>query len=114
MAGRLAGSANQVSNFIRHLNVVYNFIRHLNEVFNFIRHLDRRNERAHVAFPQGSWPSRSSCGLMSALAVQKRPNHNMPRSAARQKMRFPIVQVAWQAVRLLLLDFPRILFLNGC
>ena len=53
-------------------------------------------------------------GHYCAAAMAERPNHNMPRSAARQKMQFPIVQVAWQVVRLQLLDFPRILFLNGC
>ena len=58
----------------------------------------------------------NSCaaGHCCAAAMAERPDHNMPRSAARQTMRFSIVQVAWEAVRLLLLDFPRILFLNGC
>ena len=54
-----------------------------------------------------------SC-LLRAPAVQKRQVHNMPRSAARQKMRFSIIEVSRQAVRLVLIDFPRILFLNSC
>ena len=54
-----------------------------------------------------------SC-LLRAPAVQKRQVHNMPRSAAQQKMRFSIIEVSRQAVRLVLLDFPRILFLNCC
>ena len=62
------------------------------EVSNFIKHLDH----------------------FQAPAIAKRPIHNMPRSAARQKMRFSIIEVSRQAVRLVLLDFPRILFLNSC
>ena len=38
---------------------------------------------------------------------------NMPRSAARQKVRFSIIEGNRQAVRLVLLDFPRILIFNG-
>ena len=33
--------------------------------------------------------------LMRAPAAQKRPNHNMPRSAARRKMRFAIFRSCW-------------------
>ena len=58
--------------------------------------------------------SESTTGHCCAAAMAERPNHNMPRSAARQKMRFSIIEVSRQAVRLVLLDFPRILFLNSC
>ena len=40
-------------------------------------------------------------------------DHNMPRSAARQKMQFSIIDVSREAVRVVLLDFPRILIFNG-
>ena len=37
----------------------------------------------------------------------------MPRRAASQKMRFSIIEVSRRAVRLVLLDFPRILNCDG-
>ena len=49
------------------------------------------------------------CGHCCAAAMTERPNQNMPRSAAQQKMRFSIIKVSRQAVCFVLLDFPRIL-----
>ena len=53
------------------------------------------------------------CGHCCAAAMTERPNQNMPRSAAQQKMRFSIIKVSRQAVCFVLLDFPRILNFDG-
>ena len=48
-----------------------------------------------------------------ALRGRKRPRRKMPRSVAQEKNQCPTFEVAGQAVRFVLSEFPTILFLNG-
>mgnify|MGYP003323659079 CR=1 FL=1 len=77
--------------------------------------IQKASSNQRLTLKHNWYAARYCCAAaMEARAVQKHQIHNMPRGAARQKLRFSIIGVSRQAVRLVLLDIRGILCLHGC